>query len=139
MFEITPGGTLTTLYNFCTEPGCTDGSDPRGLIQGTDGSFYGTTEYGGANGDGTVFKLSLGLPPLVKIAPQCGAVGSSVIILGTDLTGATGVSFNRTAAAFTVISPTEIIATVPAGAATGRFHVTTPSGRLLGGIFVVVP
>jgi uncharacterized repeat protein (TIGR03803 family) len=65
--KITPSGTLTTLYNFCSEPDCTDGSAPyAGLMQGTDGDFYGTTSSGGANtnweycrsGCGTVFRIS---------------------------------------------------------------------------------
>ncbi len=61
VFEITPGGTLTALYNFCSQPDCTDGSNPYGgLIVATTGDWYGTTGYGGANGDGTVFKITPG-------------------------------------------------------------------------------
>ena len=59
VFKITPSGTLTTLYTFCSQPNCADGSNLHaGLIQATDGNFYGTTVYGGANGDGTVFKIT---------------------------------------------------------------------------------
>jgi uncharacterized repeat protein (TIGR03803 family) len=59
VFKITPSGTLTTLYNFCSRPVCADGEYPAaGLIQATDGNFYGTTEQGGASGDGTVFKIT---------------------------------------------------------------------------------
>jgi uncharacterized repeat protein (TIGR03803 family) len=49
VFKITPSGTLTTLHSFCSVvPGCKDGENPlAGLIQATDGDFYGTT-YGGA-------------------------------------------------------------------------------------------
>jgi uncharacterized protein (TIGR03437 family) len=57
-------------------------------------------------------------------------VGAHVKILGTDLTGATSVSFNGTAAAFTVVSPSLITTTVPAGATTGKVEVATPSGTL---------
>jgi uncharacterized repeat protein (TIGR03803 family) len=58
-FKITPAGALTTLYDFCSQTNCTDGSTPlTGLIQATDGDFYGTTNTGGANGDGTVFKIT---------------------------------------------------------------------------------
>lgn len=61
VFKITPTGTLTTLYNFCSRSGCADGENPgAGLVQGTDGNLYGTTDYGGANGDGTVFKITSG-------------------------------------------------------------------------------
>ena len=60
-FKITPGGALTTLYSFCAQSGCTDGSGPdAGLVQATDGNFYGTTPGGGANNLGTVFKITPG-------------------------------------------------------------------------------
>ncbi len=59
VFGITPSGTLTTVYNFCSQPNCADGQAPfAGLVQATDGNFYGTTYAGGAHGSGTVFKLS---------------------------------------------------------------------------------
>jgi uncharacterized repeat protein (TIGR03803 family) len=41
VFRITPSGALTTLYAFCSEPGCPDGCNPWGaLAEGADGSFY---------------------------------------------------------------------------------------------------
>jgi uncharacterized repeat protein (TIGR03803 family) len=65
VFKITPSGTLTTLYSFCSLPNCEDGSGPiAGLIQATDGNFYGTTSRGGnptcaaPYGCGTVFQIS---------------------------------------------------------------------------------
>ena len=60
VFKITPSGTLTTLYSFCSQSGCTDGHSPyAGLVQATNGDFYGTTLYGGANPYcGTVFKIT---------------------------------------------------------------------------------
>jgi uncharacterized repeat protein (TIGR03803 family) len=67
LFKVTPDGALTTLYSFCTQPSCTDGFGPSGLVQGSDGNFYGTTAYGGNecnelalsyNSCGTVFKIT---------------------------------------------------------------------------------
>jgi uncharacterized repeat protein (TIGR03803 family) len=58
IFKITPSGTLTTIYDFCAQTGCPDGSQPNGLIQATDGDFYGTTWGGGADDVGTVFKIT---------------------------------------------------------------------------------
>jgi uncharacterized repeat protein (TIGR03803 family) len=61
IFSMTPNGTLTTLYGFCSQPNCTDGGSPEtGLIQGSDGNFYGTTLYGGTclQSCGTVFKVT---------------------------------------------------------------------------------
>jgi hypothetical protein len=57
-------------------------------------------------------------------------VGAAVKILGTNLTAATSVSFNGTAATFTVISSSLIKTTVPTGAITGTVQVVTPSGTL---------
>jgi uncharacterized repeat protein (TIGR03803 family) len=61
VFKITPAGTLTTLHTFAGP----DGSFPlSGLVQGTDGNFYGTTSGGGASGAcgasgcGTVFQMT---------------------------------------------------------------------------------
>jgi uncharacterized repeat protein (TIGR03803 family) len=135
IFEITPSGTLMTLYNFCSQGGsnCTDGSYPDGtLVQDTNGIFYGTTQQGGggANGGGTVFSLSVGLGPFVKTNPTSGMVGAAVTILGTNLTAATSVTFNGTTATFTVKSKSEITTTVPIGATTGKVEVVTPGGTL---------
>ncbi len=129
LFEITPSGTLTTLYSLYCEPGvCSDGTTPYGsLIQGTDGSFYGTTTQGAA-GHGTFFNLATGLQPFVRTVPTSGKVNASVIIIGSNLKGATSVSFNGTAATFTVVSNTEIKAKVPAGAKTGKIKVVAPAG-----------
>ena len=56
VFKVTPGGTETVLYSFA---GGNDGEHPyAGVIQGSDGNFYGTTYQGGASGYGTVFKLT---------------------------------------------------------------------------------
>jgi uncharacterized repeat protein (TIGR03803 family) len=41
----------------------------RGVIQATNGDFYGTTYGGGAHDRGTVFSLSVGLGPTVKVQP----------------------------------------------------------------------
>jgi uncharacterized repeat protein (TIGR03803 family) len=58
VFEITPGGALTMLYSFCSQTNCTDGGGPTTLFQAADGNFYGTTLYGGAYGNGTIFKIT---------------------------------------------------------------------------------
>ena len=59
LFQITPAGALTTLYDF-------DGAffpSPGVLAQGSDGSFYGTTQDGGAYGAGTIFRLTVTAHP----------------------------------------------------------------------------
>jgi uncharacterized repeat protein (TIGR03803 family) len=65
VFKITPAGTLTTLYSFCSKSGCPHGFQPlAALLQSKDGTFYGTTAGGGRSGNrdlgcGTVFKITL--------------------------------------------------------------------------------
>jgi uncharacterized protein (TIGR03437 family) len=85
---------------------------------------------GGTNNEGTVFSLSVGLGPFVETNPTSGTLGAVVIILGTNLTGTTSVTFNGTAATFTVKSTSEITTTVPTGATTGTVQVVTPGGTL---------
>lgn len=130
IYKISPAGTLRTLYNFCAPPGC-NYPYASALVQATDGNFYGTTLRGGTYNAGTVFSLSVGLGPFVRTQTPSGAVGGAVIILGNSLTGSTGVTFNGIAASFTVVSDTEIAATVPAGAKTGYVEVTTLGGTVL--------
>lgn len=115
-------------------------------MQGTDGSFYGTTWRGGTStncvGDcGAIFSISTGLGPFVAATPNFGKAGYTINILGNDLTGATGVSFNGTpATTFTVVSATLIKATVPAGATSGSIQVTTPGGTLSSNLtFQILP
>ena len=55
VFKISTNGVVTSLYSFT---GGNDGANPEsGLVQGSDGNFYGTTFGGGTNGNGTVFKI----------------------------------------------------------------------------------
>jgi uncharacterized repeat protein (TIGR03803 family) len=142
VFNITPSGMLTTLHSFCRlMAGC--GIEPHaGLAQDTNGNLYGTTWEGGAYGCcyGTVFSLSVGLGAFVETQPGVGSVGAAVKILGSDLTGATSVTFNGTPAAFTVVSAREVTTTVPTGATSGKVQVITPGGTLTSSVsFEVAP
>lgn len=104
VFKVSPDGTVTTLYSFCAQSNCTDGASPySGLIQGTNGNFYGTTYFGGAStlsemcygpqGCGTVFEITSegALTTLynfcsVIVDGLCadGSAPSSGVIQGTD-------------------------------------------------------
>jgi uncharacterized repeat protein (TIGR03803 family) len=130
IFKLTRSGTLTTLYDFCTQTGCPDGSGPLAVLMATNGTLYGTTQEGGTSGDGTLFSLSTGFKPFVQANPNVSKAGQSIGILGNDLTGTTSVTFNGTSATFTVVSSSFLKATVPTGARTGPVHVTTPGGTL---------
>ena len=144
IFKITPSGSLTVLHTFCSGGApCTDGWLPSntGLVQHTNGNFYGTVSKGGnLTNAGTAFSLSTGLAPFVMTVPGAGSAGAAVQILGTNLTGATSVRFNGKAAAFDVLSSSEITATVPAGATTGAVQVVTRGGTLSSNVsFTVLP
>ena len=142
IFKITPQGVFTTLYDFCSQQNCADGWNPKaGLIQSTDGNFYGTaTGGGGPSGSGTIFRFSVGLGPFVRLLWKFGKVGQTEGILGQGLKGTTGVLVNGTPASFTVVSDTIIRATIPSGATTGYITVQTPGGTLKSNMpFRVVP
>jgi uncharacterized repeat protein (TIGR03803 family) len=149
VFNITPEGTLTTLYNFCTQQNCADGELPQGgFLQATNGELYGATPRGGnptfcnppADDCGTVFSEAMGLAPFVAFVRSAGSVGQRFGLLGQGFTGTTSVSLNGTSASFTIKSDTLIVATVPAGATTGYVTVATPSGTLTSNVpFHVIP
>jgi hypothetical protein len=70
------------------------------------------------------------LPHIISFTPTSGAVGTSVTITGTGFTQALGVGFGDHVPAtnLTVVSDTEVTATVPSGAKTGRVGIKTKSG-----------
>lgn len=69
------------------------------------------------------------LPAIKSFSPTRGAAGSLVKIRGSGFSGPAGVQFNGIeAASVTLVSPTEVDATVPAGATTGPISVNTPYG-----------
>jgi uncharacterized repeat protein (TIGR03803 family) len=87
VFRITPSGKLTTLYSFCSRTNCADGQGPAaGLVQATDGNFYGTTFEGGAYGRGTLFKITPSgkLTILHSFDSTDGATPIEALVQGTD-------------------------------------------------------
>ncbi len=84
IFQITPSGALTTLYSFA---GGSDGAYPwGGLLLSKDGNFYGTTQGGGAYGDGTVFRIAPNgsLAKIVDFDNYNGAAPSAALLQGID-------------------------------------------------------
>ncbi|MEI7832987.1 MAG: IPT/TIG domain-containing protein [bacterium] len=67
-------------------------------------------------------------PTITALNPTTGVAGNTMTITGTNLAGATAVTFNGTAAEFTVVNGTTITTTVPSGATTGPIAVTVPGG-----------
>jgi uncharacterized repeat protein (TIGR03803 family) len=89
-FRISPSGDFKTLYNFCSKTNCLDGMVPAGVVQGTDGNFYGTTNYGGniscggPSGCGTVFRItpSGNLTTIYTFCPKTGCEDGALPISG---------------------------------------------------------
>jgi uncharacterized repeat protein (TIGR03803 family) len=129
IFEITPAGKETVLYNFCVVS-CYDGFIPTTpMVLHTDGIFYGNTA-GNSNGGSVFYSFKTKLKPFVKLVTWSGKDGASAEILGQGFTGTTAVSFNGIAAKFDNVSDTYMTATVPTGALTGPVTVTTFSSSL---------
>jgi len=85
-FEMSLTGVLKTALNFSCNPNYPDGNEPQGLIQGTDGNFYGVTFSGGSNQEGTVFKLTPAgvLTTLVSFNGTNGSGPVGTLAEGTD-------------------------------------------------------
>src|ERR1700674_2560809 len=81
--------------------------------------------------DGTLTsnKIFRVTPFIQSFSPPSGPVGTPVMITGTSFTGAKKVTFGGVkATSFTVDSDTQVTATVPTGAVTGKIAITTPGG-----------
>jgi uncharacterized repeat protein (TIGR03803 family) len=83
VFKITADGSLTTMHSFDG----TDGQQPEaGLVEGPDGNFYGTTQFGGTARAGTVFKITPGgtLTTLYNFGGSDSINPYAGLVLGTD-------------------------------------------------------
>jgi hypothetical protein len=111
-FRIDSGTTITAVVGTGTTTGAVE-----------------VTNADGTDSFGTFTVTNTTCPTITSFTPTSGPVGTSVVITGTNFTGATSVTFNNVAATtFTVNSATQITATVPTTATTGPIRVTTPGG-----------
>lgn len=86
------------------------------------------TTIGGTGISVGTFTVTYTAPTVKSFTPVKGKVGVKVTITGTHFAGTTAVSFGGQSATFTLSSDTKIVATVPAGAASGFIGVTNPAG-----------
>jgi uncharacterized repeat protein (TIGR03803 family) len=105
VFMLSPAGKETVLYEFTGSNG--DGSAPHGrLAFDADGEIYGTTQGGGTNGTGTVYRLS----------PKSGGGWTEKVIYNFSATGADGTA---PSAGMTIAADGTMYSTTPDGGAYG--------------------
>jgi hypothetical protein len=103
------------------------------MVQGSNGKLYGISPAGGGGGGGVFFNVDAGLPPpqptITLFSPTQGAGGTSVELWGSNLLGATSVTFNGIAAdGVEVTTSQSAFVNVPEGATSGPITITTPNG-----------
>jgi uncharacterized repeat protein (TIGR03803 family) len=108
IFKITPAGVLTTLASFDSA----NGNEPlAGLVQASDGNFYGTTVLGGSSSVGVVFQL---IVPSVTAAPvfspAAGTYTSAQNVTITSVTSGASIRYTTNGS-----TPTETIGTLYSG------------------------
>jgi uncharacterized repeat protein (TIGR03803 family) len=88
VFRISPGGSYSNLYSFGSRPN--DGLEPFvGVVQGSDGNFYGTTERGGTNSGGVVFRISIPLNIPANQISRINLAGTNVVLAIPSVAGET--------------------------------------------------
>lgn len=75
LFSINEDGDFKQLHSFGEEQ--TDGANPYGSLTLVNGKFYGTTQHGGENGDGTVFELDPDTGIFTNLASLDPAIGKA--------------------------------------------------------------
>src|SRR5882672_4063393 len=90
IFRMTTTGEISTVYSFCSQLNCADGTQPTPPILGNDGNLYGVAKFGGnSTGSGTVYKLTLDgkLTVLYTFCPNAGCADGQIpdgVILASD-------------------------------------------------------
>ena len=122
-------GFSTTAGGF---PGYSDTGTPMGRSYVSGGMTFGSATVASNHLIRARYFTNCGgitsCPTVTNLNPTTGAIGSNVTITGTNFTGTNSVTFtNNVAAVFTVDNPSQITATVPAGAVTGPITISKPS------------
>ena len=129
MFKITPGGKLSTLYQF----DYTHGSAPyAGPMEGTDGNFYGTTYSGGVYGAGTVYKMTP--QGHLSVLYSFGGVSGGPLFPVTSLIQGTDGNFYGTTSYGGPDNDGTVYKITPGGALTVLHNFAQTDGRWPGGL-----
>ena len=136
------GATAVTLGGRAAAFSVVSASQVRATVPtGASSGSFAVTTPGGTATSGSAFTVvaPVAAPSISSLSPSSGPVGTSVTISGANLSGATAVTLGGRAAAFSVVSASQVRATVPTGASSGSFAVTTPGGTATSGsAFTVV-
>jgi streptogramin lyase len=120
--------TSGAITEYAMPPGYPVGEAPRYLAMDTSGTLW-VTENLGAHILSVAGITSSAPPAVTSVSPDHGGSGTTVTISGSNLQGATGVSFGGVAASsFTVTDPVHLTAVAPAGTGVVDVTVTTASG-----------
>jgi hypothetical protein len=104
------------------------------------GTVQVTVTTAGGTSNGLIYTY-IAVPTLLSVSPAAGPVagGTTVTLVGADLSGATAVTFGATpATSFTVVSGTQITAVAPAGTGIVQITVTTVGGTSNGVAYTYV-
>ncbi len=131
LYSVTPAGVESILYVFGIA--ANDGSVPTGVVQGGDGNFYGVCKDGGANGNGTLFKVTpAGIEAILYSFG--GSAGDGVqpasIIVGSDgnfygATGAGGTGGDGTVFSVTPAGVETVLYSFTGGPADGKYPLSS--------------
>lgn len=110
VFKLDTSGNVTVLHAFAGQP--TDGSSPQyaGLIQATDGTLYGTTQYGGSTNKGVVLQIS-GIPVSPPATPTTGVI--NIQIVGLPSGSAANVSVTSTGGFSAIVTGNQSLQVLP--------------------------
>jgi sugar lactone lactonase YvrE len=129
---VTVGGVASNGVNFSL-PGISYIYDPLGRLRAVSDPASDTAiyNYDAVGNVLSISRQSSSTISVIEFAPKAGPSGTSVTIHGTGF-GATAsqntVTFNGAPAAVISSTTTQILTSVPAGAATGPIGVTSPAG-----------
>lgn len=116
-----------TLTGFNAATGAVTYTPTTGY-SGSDAFTFTAADALNTSSAGTITLNVIPAPTILSFNPTTGPSSTSVIITGTNFTGATLVTFNGVSASFVVDNASQITATVPPAALSGAIAVTTPGG-----------
>jgi uncharacterized protein (DUF2141 family) len=134
------GGTFTanavsgTVYNISVTP-----TGPGSVVTVSVAANGATDAAGNQNTASNTYSLTYAPAPVItSLSPSNGPVGATVVITGSNFTGATAVRFNGLdASSYVVNSSTQITAVVAPGTTSGSATVVTAAGTSNGPIFSI--